>query len=54
MSALNPDAVLSRGFSLTTDESGTPISSAMGLGKGEKIKTKFSDGIILSEVLGKE
>ena len=54
MSALNPDAVLSRGFSLTTDESGTPISSAMGLSKGEKIKTKFSDGIILSEVLGKE
>lgn len=54
MSALNPDAVLSRGFSLTTDESGRPVSSAKKLKKGNKIKTKFSDGIIVSEVLGEE
>ena len=51
LEALNPDNVINRGFSLTVDEEGKPITSVKGLNKGQKIKTILKDGIATSEVV---
>ena len=50
LEALNPDNVINRGFSLTVDESGKPISSVKDINKGQKIKTILKDGGLISEV----
>ena len=50
LEALNPDNVINRGFSLTVDESGKPISSVKDINKGQKIKTILKDGSLISEV----
>ncbi len=47
----NPDNVVKRGYSITTDDSGKPLTSIKSIKKGQKIKTKLKDGIITSEVL---
>ena len=50
LNALNPENVLNRGYSLTLDEQGHPVSIKT-LNKGSKIKTILKDGSIDSEVI---
>ena len=54
LEALNPDNVINRGFSLTVDEEGKPVSDIKLVKKGQKIKTILKDGIINSEVIDTE
>jgi exodeoxyribonuclease VII large subunit len=54
LESLNPDRVLSRGFSLSIDSKGKPLTSAASVKEGESIKTRFKDGIINSIVTSKE
>ena len=42
--SLSPNATVQRGFTLTLDEKGNPVTSAGALKKGDRIKTRFSDG----------
>ena len=49
LDALNPENVLSRGFTLTVDESGKPIKIKEAK-QGNTIKTIFKDGSLTSEV----
>lgn len=51
LNAANPDNIVKRGYSITIDDQGNPITSRKDIKKGQKIKTKLKDGIILSEVL---
>ena len=53
LNALNPENVLSRGYSMTVDENGHPVSID-GIIKGSKIKTILIDGTIDSEVIDVE
>ncbi len=50
LDALNPQNVLSRGFTLTVDKEGRPIKVKQAK-PGDKIKTIFDDGQITSEVM---
>lgn len=52
--ALNPLAVLDRGYSLTQSEDGSVIRDASVLKKGELLKTRFAKGTVRSEVKEKE
>ena len=54
LEALNPDNVINRGFSLTIDEEGKPITDIKDIKKGQKIKTIVKDGVISSEVIETE
>ena len=54
LEALNPDNVINRGFSLTVDEKGKPVSDIKTVKKGQKIKTILKDGVINSEVIDTE
>ena len=54
LDALNPDNVINRGFSLTVDEEGKPVSDIKLVKKGQKIRTILKDGIINSEVIDTE
>lgn len=47
---LNPKAVLSRGYSISLDENGKPLTSVKGLQKDQQIKTILSDGSLTSTV----
>lgn len=49
LDALNPENVLSRGFTLTVDESGHPVK-VKNSKPGDTIKTIFRDGSLTSEV----
>jgi exodeoxyribonuclease VII large subunit len=53
-SAMDPSAVLKRGFSITTDSAGRVITDAAGIGLGESITTRLSRGRIASTVTDKE
>jgi len=48
LKALNPESVLSRGFSLTRNAQGKVISSVKDVSSGEELETKLKDGIIHS------
>ncbi len=48
--ALNPEKVLSRGYSITRNHSGKVISSTKDVHSGEEVETKLKDGIIQSIV----
>ena len=48
---LNPKAVLSRGYSISIDESGKPIKSTKSLKPGQKVQTILEDGSFESEVI---
>ncbi len=50
LSALNPKSILSRGYSITSDESGHVIMSRKDVKAGMKISTSIKDGTIVSEV----
>ena len=54
LEALNPDNVINRGFSLTVDEEGKPVSDINLVKKGQKIRTILKDGVINSEVIDTE
>ena len=54
LEALNPDNVINRGFSLTVDEEGKPVSDIKQVKKGQKIRTILKDGAINSEVIDTE
>jgi exodeoxyribonuclease VII large subunit len=47
---LGPDAVLSRGYSLTVGADGELVRSAAEVEKGDRLTTKFSDGDVESVV----
>ena len=49
LSALNPKQILSRGYSITTNENGEVITSCRGL-KEKRIKTIMTDGVVHSTV----
>ena len=52
--ALNPLAVLDRGYSLTQTEDGTVVRDAEKLKRGDLLKTRLAKGSVLSEVKTKE
>ena len=54
LEALNPNNVINRGFSLTVDEQGKPVSDIKQVKKGQKIRTILKDGVINSEVIDTE
>lgn len=54
LESLNPDNVINRGFSLTVDEQGKPVSDIKQVKKGQKIRTILKDGVINSEVIDTE
>tara|TARA_R110002096_G_scaffold114770_10_gene248836 strand:+ start:5656 stop:7026 length:1371 start_codon:yes stop_codon:yes gene_type:complete len=47
---LGPDSVLSRGFSLTTDENGNLVNSAEQLNPGQQVVTRLASGEFDAEV----
>ena len=49
LEALNPESVLSRGYTLTVDEKGMPVKIKNSK-PGDKIKTIFKDGSLTSEI----
>lgn len=51
LAALDPHAVLRRGYSITTDERKQVVRSASALRRGQKIRTKLMEGEFESEVL---
>ena len=52
LQTLNPLAILERGYSVTSVfETGRVIFSAQELSKGDRIKTKLSQGEFVSEVV---
>jgi len=48
---LGPEATFQRGFSITLDDQGKLLRSIRQTKTGTKIQTKFSDGVIISEVV---
>ncbi|MEM1440860.1 MAG: exodeoxyribonuclease VII large subunit [Verrucomicrobiota bacterium] len=48
--SLSPDATVQRGFTLTLDETGKPVTRADSLQKGDRLTTRFSDGEATSVV----
>ena len=50
MESLNPLSVLSRGYSLTTDQAGTLVTTVGQVGLGDVIKTQLAEGLITSRV----
>lgn len=50
MAALNPDATLARGFTITRNEEGQILTSSKKRTEGEKLNTQFFDGIISSTI----
>lgn len=54
LNALNPKAILSRGYSIAVDEKGNVVNSIKQVKKGDKITTILKDGKISSEVSATE
>lgn len=50
LQSLSPEATVKRGFSLTLDEAGNPVTSVKAVQKGDRITTKLSDGEVGSVV----
>ncbi|MFO7871918.1 MAG: exodeoxyribonuclease VII large subunit [Kiritimatiellia bacterium] len=50
MRALNPLAVLDRGYSITRDSEGRVIRNAGNLRKGQQLRTRLAKGSVVSEV----
>ena len=50
MAAIDPQAVLDRGYSLTMDSQGRAIRSIEGLEPGEMLETRIADGSIRSRI----
>lgn len=54
LKALNPNNVISRGYSMTVDANGKIITSVNQIKEGETLKSILKDGIIESKVVSKE
>lgn len=54
LNALNPRAVLNRGYTITLDENGIPLNSVSHLRVGTTIRTCFADGTLTSRIETKE
>lgn len=50
LNALNPGATLARGYTITLQPDGTPITSSAGIAPGASLRTRFSDGEVISVV----
>ncbi len=50
LEAVNPHAVLARGYSLTTDERGRPLTDAAQLRAGQRVRTQLARGAFESTV----
>ncbi len=50
MRSLSPDAVLKRGYSITTDVEGRPIMSPGQVRPGDRVRTRLAEGEIVSQV----
>src|SRR5690242_18667451 len=50
LGVLGPDATLSRGYSMTMDENGNLIRSAEQVRRGDRLRTRVTDGTIDSDV----
>ncbi len=50
LEALDPRAVLTRGYSMTLDSKGKPVTSVETFTSGDTLKTCLSDGIIVSTI----
>ena len=50
LDAISPLQVLKRGYSITSDSDGTPVTSCQPLQVGDKIQTEFASGRITSSV----
>jgi len=53
LEAVSPLAVLSRGYSIVTDEKNKILSSAKNLTKDKNIKVNFKEGKVLAKVVKK-
>jgi exodeoxyribonuclease VII large subunit len=51
MTSLNPEAPLTRGFVLTLDVEGRPITSAKQVHIGEELKLKWADGTQAAQII---
>ena len=54
LDALNPRNVISRGYSMTTDERGNIVTSVKQIAEGDTLKSVLKDGTITSKVTSKE
>ena len=54
LEALNPRNVISRGYSMTTDERGNIVTSIKQIAEGDTLKSVLKDGTITSKVTSKE
>ena len=50
LQALSPEAVLTRGYSLTSTEDGEVVNRAAGLAPGQRLITRLARGTIASRV----
>jgi len=50
LASLSPEATLVRGFTITTDAKGNPLTSVKKICKGMTLRTRFADGETESEV----
>lgn len=50
MAALNPDATLARGFTITRNEQGQILTSSKKRKQGENLHTQFFDGVVSSTI----
>ena len=50
LSAVNPLEILSRGYTVTSDQAGNILRSVSGVSKGSGLVTRFSDGCLYSVV----
>lgn len=48
LQALNPAATLARGYTITLDETGRPLTSAKSVTEGGSLRTRFHDGEVIS------
>ena len=54
LTAMNPLAVLSRGYSVAMDESGKVLTTSSGLKAGDRIAISFAEGRAITEVVETE
>jgi exodeoxyribonuclease VII large subunit len=49
--AADPRSILSRGYSLVTDEGGVVVNSAAGLRPGQRLRILFADGTVDAQIV---
>ena len=52
LAVLGPDATLRRGYSVTMDASGNLVRSVTQVKRGDRLRTRVTDGTIESDVAG--